>query len=128
MEVSVFLAKLIGLYLLAMGGLWIARGHVILLWVEEFDANRAAVFLGGLIALVAGLAMVIGHSVWEFGWRGLITLIGYASLIKGASLIAFPDWQRGSVEWMRNKVIGRIWLLAVLVLGGYLTWRGFAGP
>jgi hypothetical protein len=125
MEVSIFLAKLIGLYLLVMGGLWIARGHVILQWVEEFDANRAAVFLGGLIALVAGLSMAIGHSVWEFSWRGLITLVGYASLFKGASLIAFPDWQRASTKWMRNDTVSRIWLLAVLVLGGYLSWIGF---
>jgi hypothetical protein len=27
---------------------------------------------------------------------------------------------------MRNVTVSRIWLLVVLVLGGYLTWVGFS--
>ena len=125
MELSLFLAKLIGLYLLAMGGLWIARGHEVLASVEEYSASRPAVFLSGIIALVVGLAMAIGHSVWELNWRGLITVFGYISIIKGGSLIGFPDWRRSQADWMRNEIVSRIWLLVVLVLGGYLSWVGF---
>lgn len=126
MDVSIFLAKLIGLYLLVMGGLWIARGHEVMTLVEEYSASRPAVFLSGIIALLAGIAVAIGHSVWELNWRGLITFFGYMSIVKGASLIAFPDWRRATVRWLRNDVVSRLWLLVVLVLGGYLTWVGFA--
>ena len=28
------------------------------------------VFLSGLLALAVGIAMAIGHSVWEANWRG----------------------------------------------------------
>ena len=126
MELSIFLAKLIGLYLLIMGGLWIARGHEVWASVDEYSHSRPAVFLSGIIALVVGLAMAIGHSVWELNWRGLVTLFGYVSIFKGASLIGFPDWRRSQAEWMRNDIVSRVWLMAVLVLGGYLTWVGFA--
>jgi len=125
MDVSLFLAKLIGLYLLAMGGLWIARGHEMMASIEDYSTSRPAVFLSGIIALVVGLAMAIGHSVWELHWRGLITLFGYISIVKGVSLIGFPEWRRSQAEWMRNDWVTRVWLLVVLVLGGYLAWVGF---
>jgi hypothetical protein len=126
MELSIFLAKLFGLYLLAMGGLWIARGHEVMASVDDYSASRAAVFLSGIIALAIGLAMAIGHSVWELNWRGLITFFGYLSIVKGVSLIGFPEWRRATVQWMRNDRVARAWLLVVLVLGGYLTWVGFS--
>jgi uncharacterized membrane protein len=125
MDLSHFLAKLLGLSFLLMGVLWIARGQVIMTSVEEFLSCRPAVFLSGVVALFAGVAMVIGHNVWELNWRGLITLLGCAAAAKGIGLMAFPDWPRKPVDWLRNDWFARAWLLVGLVIGGYLTWAGF---
>jgi len=61
MELSLFLAKIFGLYLLTLAVLWVVRGEAISKVLEEFFASRPMLFQSGLLAL----AMVIGHSVWE---------------------------------------------------------------
>ena len=125
MELSIFLAKLFGLYMLVIAVLWLWRGEVLSGVIEGFFASREMLFLSGLIALVVGLAMVIGHSYWEPNWRGVITLFGYLSVAKGVARIGFPDVPR--------KMVGSLlhgqarWFLIGLsfVLGGYLSWAGF---
>jgi len=91
MELSLFLAKLFDLYLLTVAVLWVVRGEAISKVLEEFFASRPMLFLSGLLALAVGIAIVIGHSVWELNWRGLITLIGYLSIAKGIARIGYPE-------------------------------------
>jgi len=69
MELSLFLAKLFGIYLLIVAVLWAVRGDVISKVIEEFFASRAMLFMSGLLALAVGIAMAISHSVWELNWR-----------------------------------------------------------
>ena len=91
MELSLFLAELLGIYLLIVAVLWAARGAVISDAIEELFAIRPMLFLSGLLPLAIGIAMAISHSVWELSWRGLITLFGYVSIGKGIVRISFPE-------------------------------------
>jgi uncharacterized membrane protein len=127
MELSLFLAKLLGLYLLIMGVFMIARGEAISHVIAEMLSNRPTVFLSGLIALIIGLAMVIGHSVWELNWRGLITVIGYLSVAKGIVRVGFPDIPRRAADYVVHGTGRGIWIGFLLIAGGYLTWVGFIG-
>lgn len=125
MELSLFLAKLFGIYLLIVALLWALRRDVISKVVEDFFASPAMMFMSGLMALVVGIAMAIGHSVWEWNWRGVITLFGYLSIAKGIARIGFPDASKNaSGALLKND---RVWILIglSLALGGYLTWVGF---
>ncbi len=125
MELSLFLAKLFGIYLLIMAVLWAVRGEAISKVIEEFFASGPMLFLSGLIALAVGIAMAIGHSVWELNWRGLITLFGYLSIAKGIARISFPEVpKKATVFLLKGTGIG-IWVGLGLVLGCYLTWVGF---
>lgn len=125
MELSVFLAKLFGIYLLIVGVLWAVRGEVISEVVEEFFASRPMLLLSGLLALAIGIAMVISHSIWELNWRGLITLIGYLSIAKGIARVGFPEVSHRVAGSLLKGSRSWIWITIVLVLGGYLTWVGF---
>jgi hypothetical protein len=125
-ELSVFLAKLFGIYLLIVGAVCIVRREAMFGAIDELLADRPAIFLSGVIALVIGIAMAIGHSVWEPNWRGLITLIGYLSIVKGITRIGFPDVPKKVAGGLRNGPLVWIWLGLVLAMGGYLTWAGFA--
>jgi hypothetical protein len=77
------------------------------------------------MALVVGIAMVIGHSYWEPNWRGLITLFGYLSLAKGVARIGFPEFPRRAVGLIRRDAFRWLWSGLILILGAYLTWVGF---
>ena len=125
MELSLFLAKLFGLYLLIVAVLWAVRGDVISSVMEEFFASRPMLFLSGFLALAVGIAMAISHSVWELNWRGLITLIGYLSIAKGIARIGFPNVPQKAVGFLLKGTAIWIWICIILVLGGYLTWVGF---
>lgn len=126
MELSLFLAKLFGIYLLTMAVLLAVRGEVFARAVEEFFASRALLFLSGVIALVIGIAMAVGHSVWELNWRGVITLVGYLSIAKGVARIGFPEVPPRVAGRLMNSAKSRwLWSGLLALLGGYLTWAGF---
>ena len=125
MELSLSLAKLLGIYLLLMGALCAARGPAIADVLEEMFHHRPTLFLSGVIALVVGIAMAVGHSVWELNWRGLITLIGYLSIAKGVARIGFPDLPKRASRLLAQRRARWMWIGVVLILGAYLTWAGF---
>ena len=126
MELSLFLAKLFGLYFLIIGFLWALRGDVMSEIVKEFLANRSLVFLSGLLALTVGIAMVISHSVWEANWRGVITLFGYLSLIKGIVRTGFPGLPERVAMSLLEGNRTKAWIGIMILIGAYLTWAGFS--
>ena len=110
MELSLFLAKLFGLYLLIVAVLWAVRGEVISKVMEEFFTNGPMLFLSGLLSLVVGIAMAISHSVWEMSWRGLITLMGYLAIVKGISRIGFPEVPQKAAGFLLKGNAIWIWI------------------
>jgi len=127
MELSLFLAKFLGLYLMVLSALCALRMKVFEEVKESFLAQRALIFFSGLIALAVGIAIVVSHSVWEPGWRCAITVIGYVSVAKGIIRIAFPD-QLGKIA--RGALSGSPkWVLfgSAFAFGAWLAWMGFTG-
>lgn len=90
MQTSVFIARLLGPILLAIGiGLVVdRRGYRGM--AQEFLASRALIYLAGLIALTAGLAIVLVHNVWVLGWPVIITVFGWLAVIGGVIRIVLP--------------------------------------
>ena len=125
MQLSLFLAKLFGIYLLVVAVLWAIRRDAMSQVMDEFFASRTMIFMSGLLALVVGIAMAISHSIWEWNWRGLLTLIGYLSIAKGVARIGFPDVPRKSAAYLLRANRVWIWIGISAILGAYLTWAGF---
>ena len=125
MELSIFLAKLMGIYLLVVGLLWAARSRQLSEIIIDFFQSPGLVFFSGLFALLAGVALAISHSVWEMSWRGAVTLFGYLSILKGVTRIGFPDLPRNAAASMIQGSYRWIWIVMALLLGAWLTWKGF---
>lgn len=124
MELSIFLAKLIGIYFLIIAAIWIVRKDQLNASIKEFASSKGLIFLTGLMNIVLGLAIAIGHPIWHLNWVGLITLLGYFMLFKGIMRVAFTDKLEKTLLHAINK--GYWVILAVLiVLGGFLTYSGF---
>ena len=125
MEHSIFLAKVIGLYLLIVPAAVLFRRKQFAKIANELVANLSIVFLSGLIALVVGLLIVVSHNVWTSDWRGVITAIGWLSIAKGAIRIFFPEKlatfaiDPSSPKWMIASIV-------LLGLGIVLTNIGFS--
>ena len=91
MQNSIFLARLIGPFLLIAGLAVLVNRDSFRALGEEFLSSRSLLFLSSLITLPAGLAIVLTHSVWTADWRVLITLLGWLSTIGGAVRLLVPD-------------------------------------
>jgi hypothetical protein len=83
--------------------------------------SPALLFLSGLLALVAGMALVLAHNVWVGDWRLLLTVLGWATLLGGAARVIAPEQVRrlGTNFIERPAVVTAataLWLTAGLLL------------
>lgn len=123
---SVYLARLIGPVMLAVGLGLALRPATFRIIADEFAKSSALIFLSGLIIMPAGLAILLSHRVIGADWRMLITLIGLALLVLGAWRIIAPDWAAGVARHLlpregTMKIAAAAWLIlgAILTIAGY---------
>ena len=94
MEKSRYIARLMGPVLLviaigmAFGLMMEGPGYSSLL--REFIADRAVIFITGILALLAGVAIVNAHNVWVPDWRVIVTILGWLFVMRGVMLLVFP--------------------------------------
>lgn len=125
MELSIFLAKYLGLYFLIVGALWILRRSQFEAIVQDIFSKPGLSGLSGILALLFGLAIAIAHPVWELNWRGLITVLAYLSIVKGILRVAFlKQTDQFALKFLKKGYWISIAIL--LVLGVVLTYYGFA--
>ena len=126
MDTSVFLAKLLGLYMIVAGLLWLVRGRAFDRMVEAVLDDPGIRALSGFLSLVIGLAMVTAHSIWEPNWRVAVTIFGYLALVKGVWLLGWPEGAMSVTRVMVRNPIRSVLVTFCLLFGGWLTWMGFA--
>ena len=126
MELSLFLAKVIGLYLLIIGlGMLINRKEFEPL-IRQVVKDKLLIFLSGTMALLLGLLVVLSHNVWTPDWRGLITLLGWLTLLKGLMRVLLPsvaEQIRDSV--MKSKNVLTVMATILAFVGLYLSIVGY---
>jgi hypothetical protein len=126
MLTSVYLARLIGPVMLAVGIGLVVNPAAYRALAREFLDSTALVYLSGLITMTAGVAILLAHRVIAPDWRTLITLLGLAMLIGGALRIIFPD----RVAAVGRRFIDRPGMMQVaaavwLIIGAILTIAGY---
>lgn len=123
---SLFIAKLLGLYFLIVGLIFIMRRRSIMPVIAEFAGSRALVFLVAVLELGAGIALAIGHTIWTPDYRGIITLIGWWLIVEGAIYLFTPITRMARLVAAFNSsgwyVSGG---LTSMLLGAYLAGVGF---
>lgn len=127
MELSLFLARVFGLWLLFAGCLWAFRGGHMQRTVGAVVENKATYILTAMATCVLGLALIASHSVFELSWRGLITLLGYLIFLQGFFRLNFPqESQKRVLRGVQSKQIRWVLPPVLLILGAYLAYYGFS--
>ena len=124
MELSLFLAKLLGLYMLIVAVELIARRHEFEGAVRDFASSKGLIVFSGSVSLILGLAVAIGHPVYEFNFRGLITLVGYILILRGIWRMAFPSRIQKKMAACFHQGY-KEFLIILIIVGIYLTYSGF---
>ena len=126
METSIFIARLIGPLLLVAGLSILVKPRGLRETAEEFMASRALIFLAGVLALLAGLAIVNTHNLWVLGWPVIITIFGWSAVFGGVVRMAFPGLTKSIGEAMLKKDAAlRFSGGFQTVLGAYLMFVGY---
>jgi uncharacterized membrane protein len=126
-QLTVFLARLIGLFTLLLVGALLIRGSTM---VEKAVSDGPVMLVYAIISLAIGLAMILGHNVWSGGVTPVVvTIVGWLILAKGLLLLfATSEALTRLFEHMQYGEHYALYLTPSLVIGLYLTWAGFTAP
>lgn len=123
METSVLIARLLAAIYISIGvGVLINSSY----YRDAFDKmmkDSSLYYMGGFMALTMGVLIVSFHNHWVQSWEVVITILGWAAVVKGVFLFIAP---KQMMSW------GRVWLknmpllgVIVLLLGLFFGYFGF---
>lgn len=127
MDTSIFLARMIGPLLMLIGVGTLMNPEHYKAMTANFLKNSELYYFSGAIAFTVGMVIVLFHNQWTGDWRGVITIIGWMSLFKGAVRILFPTLgSKMAVSITESKWELRAGAVLALLVGAWLTWEGFS--
>jgi len=125
---TIFLSKLLGLYLVLIALAMLAHRQSTIDAMTALMHNPPVLFVTAVIAMAAGLAMVLGHNIWSGGALPVVvTLSGWLMLTK-AALLLFLSPQAANAVFVTGLGYQQHFYLysaVPLFLGLYLTFAGF---
>ena len=122
MELSILVAKIFTLYVLAIG-VGVLSGKLNMNKViDDLEKSQGLSLAIGFTLLVMGALLVQYHNIWVKDWTVLITILAWAVLIKGFLLIAYPQalFSTGKIYKNAKPSLGVLFIVVGLVLGYFL--------
>ena len=127
METSYFLAQIVGpiLTILALGMLFNLDYYA--KTFSGFWKKPQLEFISGVTVLTLGLLLVLNHNVWVQSWEVIITILGWAMLIKAAAIIVIPNQINMLAKCFEKNLKNYLLIDSVILLGlgAYLVYQGF---
>ncbi len=125
MQTSLFIAKLVGPMLAIAGLIGLFNPDHVKAVGADFLKSPALIFIAGAMAFVAGLTVIVTHSVWS-GWPLIITMMGWLMLTAGIIRMGFPGLVTTMGETMlANDVVLRVLGASQVALGAFLMMKGY---
>jgi hypothetical protein len=126
MQVSIFLARLLGPLLLVPGVSLLLNPKAFRAIATDLVRSLPLIYLLGFLDMAAGLAIVLVHNVWVADWRVLITILGWLLLVRGVVRQVAADRIVGyAAKLFRNKLTYPISGGVMVVLGLTLCYFGY---
>ncbi|HUX80458.1 MAG TPA: hypothetical protein VMW10_12060 [Alphaproteobacteria bacterium] len=126
MELSIYLAKAIGLYYVIVSLGMILNGARIKTLMIEIMNSPGLLFVTGFFALIIGVLLVTSHNIWVSDWRILITLLGWGALLKGIMIVTVPQLMiETSKKWIQNNISYYATMCFVFLVGVFLLYHGY---
>lgn len=125
MDLSVFVAQVVAVVYLSIGVGMLFDGAYYKKLLDNFYKDQTCMYVGGLLALIIGFALVTFHNEWVKSWEVLVTIIGWLALIKGISLLAFPSKSLELSKSMTKAKNVSTLSIIVIVVGLVFGYFGF---
>ena len=126
-RLTIFLAKLIGLVAVIVGLSLGLHKQQSIATINAIVHAPEPLLVIGLIALVAGLAMVLRHNVWSGGAVPVvITLVGWTIVLRAALLLFLsPERLANLLVVLDFEGLFYAYIGGVIAIGLWLTYAGF---
>lgn len=115
MEVSLFLGRALGIYLLIVGLSMLFNRKVFFDAFQQWNEQPGTITLTAFLSIMIGILMVLVHNVWVLDWRIIITLLAWLTLIKGVVRLNFPHAVPQTMEYFHQRRVA-YYLLAIFCL------------
>ncbi len=126
MDVSKYLSKVMGIYLIIISMAMLIDMHQFMVNISVLLNDAPLMFVAGFFTLIIGLLAVVSHNIWQWNWRVLVTIIAWLTVIKGASIIFYPQYiEYASAQFVNSMSCAYIAAGIDLVLGLVLCYCGF---
>jgi len=126
MEISIFLAKALGLYLTIVGVGLLLNGKKLRPMLIEVLQDPGMVLFSGFLALIVGILIVVSHNLWVMDWPVIITILGWLSILKGVTRFMWPEMViQKTIMWVQNPIGYNAMLFITLALGVVLLYFGY---
>ncbi|MEQ8406085.1 MAG: hypothetical protein RKE49_13390 [Oceanicaulis sp.] len=122
------LALALGTYFLIAGIGVVVRRKIIPEFIARFRDDPVVSFMGGVLALWLGIAILSLHWRWDDAVAAGITLIGLVAALKGALLIVLgPRLLVLARPFDESLGLAAVWGVVVAVIGVALLVAGYFG-
>ena len=94
--------------------------------VEAVSRDPAIVLVSGVLAFVAGLAVVRVHNHWAADWAVVVTIFGWLLLIGGLVRMLFPirlAEMAATLSPSTGLIVGEA--VVFLVIGAFLSYKAY---
>lgn len=123
-DISLFLAKLFGVYLLVMALAVLVNKDRYKDLIKKKAISTLEWHLMGMMGVLGGLLIVLNHNIWS-GWPIVITLMGWIALVKGATALIMPNLFMKFTKDMGFENALSLFGFAGLMLGTFFIYIGF---
>jgi hypothetical protein len=126
MEPAVFIARLVGPLFVALGVGILLTLALYTDMIAEAVQIPTLIYIWGVLALTAGLAMLNVYRAWTSDWRVIVTVLGWLFVIAGVIRIVLPRVTATMATTIfSGPTAMAITAVIVLVVGGFLSFEGY---
>lgn len=124
MALTIFLARLFGLYCIAISTSMLLRRGETIATINAMVDDAGNMLIAGIIAFTGGVAIIISHNLWQGGWLAIaITCIGWVMAGKGVALLFMPSAIfKKYYKLLHYEQFFVAYMSVTLVLGLALLW------
>jgi len=120
------IARLVGPVIMTIGIGMLANQSTYQLMAAQFLAGYPFIYFSGILALVAGLAILNKHPQWTSDWRSSITAVGWVLTCGGSFRIIAPQF----ANFIARAAVANTFFfngagVFLLALGGFITFKGY---
>lgn len=122
MELSILVAKIFALYMLAVGVGVLSGKMNVYKMLKSFEDSQGLTLIAGLFSIIIGAILIQYHNIWVKDWTVLITLAGWTTLLKGVLIIACPQslfYFKGMYKNIKPS-LGLLPIIISLLIGYFL--------